>query len=138
MTKSSARSERALQLNISPDEITGLVREMVERYDRSGQRDVHTSSVILAERYKGKRNALDRMFCITTRMQCLVDLIRSDDPRLKGYTKSTNDPSCTVAHSAVFHATALCPVRLSGEHTWFDPDEFFDIALRQAVPDGNA
>lgn len=138
MAKSSVRCDRALQLNISPDEITGLVQAMVERYDQYGQADFRISSVILAERYKGRRNALDRMFCITTRMQCLVDLIRSNDPRLKGYTKSANDPSCTVTHSAMFYATALCPVRLSGEHTWFDSDEFFDIVLRQVEPEGNA
>jgi hypothetical protein len=100
--------------------------------------DFYTSFAILLNRYKGKRNSSDRMFCISTRMSCLADLMKTNDPRLKGYTKSTDDPSCTVTHSAMFHAAALCTVRHSDERTRFDPDEFFEIALRQAESEGNA
>jgi hypothetical protein len=93
---------------------------------------------VLLNRYAHKRNGGHRMFCIQTRMQCLGDLMKSNDPRLKGYTKDTNDPACTVTHAALFYATALCPLQIEKEHIWFDPEEFFDIALKNAESEGNA
>jgi hypothetical protein len=138
MTKAQGRWERAIKLKIRPDEIIGLIEEMTARRDSSEPSDIYTSLAILAERYKGKRNATDRILCISTRMTCLSELMSSNDPRLRGYTKSTEDPSCTVTNAAMFHAAALCPVRVDDKRTWFDLDEFFDIALKEAGAEGSA
>jgi hypothetical protein len=129
---------RAFGLKISPDEIIYLVEEMAKRHDQSEKPDFYTSMAIMLDRYKGQKGAADRMFSISTRMHCLSDLMETEDPRWSGWSKLTSDPACIVTHKAIFDATALCPLRIDQERTYFDPDEFFKIALKHAESEGNA
>ena len=129
---------RAFNLKIRPDEIIYLIQEMTNRHDLSEKPDFYTSMAILLNRYKGQKRAADRMFSITTRMHCLSDLMKTGDERWNGWSKMTSDPACIVTHQAIFEATALCPLHVSQERTYFDADEFFKIDLERAESEGNA
>jgi hypothetical protein len=136
--ETGSRWEKAFDMAIEPSEIIDLVEEMTELHDNSEEIDWYSSMGVLFNRYSGTEDCADRVFCISTRMSCLSDLMKSDDERLHCWAKIANDPKCIVTHSALFHATALCKLNWDEKRTWFDPDEFFNIALEQAESEGNA
>lgn len=139
------RWQAALSMKVRPDEIVDLVQEMSNRHEAGEEAGFFAACGFLMNRYrsKGKKKKFDhemadRVYCITTRMECLASIMSGDDPRLRGYTKDANDPACTLTYHSMFHAAALCTIRCDEKRTWFDPDEFFDIALREAEPEGTA
>jgi len=123
-------------MKIEPEEIIYLVQEMAQRHDKDQDVGFEASVFVLFEKYKGRDDIADRAYCITTRMHCLTDLM--GDERMHGWTLETRDPKCKLTNGAVFHAVALCPLRLENERYHFDADEFFRIALEEVEPEGHA
>jgi hypothetical protein len=46
------------------------------------------------------------------------------------------EEGCLLTNEAVFTATALCSMKKEDERMHFDPDEFFDIVLRESESQG--
>jgi hypothetical protein len=123
------------ELAIDPEDVAYLVLEMARR-DQTADADFFTLIEILGERFRGRKKSADRMFCISTRMECLSELMK--DERMRGWTIETNDPECTLANWAVFHAAAVCTLQVENDRFYFDADEFFEIALEGIEPEGHA
>jgi hypothetical protein len=123
-------------IKVEPEEIIYLVEQMQARHDKDEEVGFFASMAILGDRYRGGKDCVDRMYCIQTRMECLSALMK--DERMHGWTMETNDPKCTVTNSAIFHATALCPLLIENDRFYFNPDEFFRIALDEVEPEGYA
>lgn len=134
MNSPAAQWQEITELEINPDDVTYLAQEMARR-DHADDADFFTSIAILGQRFRGQEKSADRMFCISTRMECLSELMK--DKRMPGWTIETNDPQCTVAN-AVFHAAAVCTLRVEDDRFYFDADEFFRIALEGIEPEGHA
>ncbi len=134
--KQTSRWEDAGHLRIEPEEITYLVQEMARRHDEDGEADFFASFAILMGRYEGHEDAADRIYSITARMRCLAELMQ--DERMRGWTMKTEDLKCTLTNAAVFHAVALCTLQIKDERFYFEPDEFFRIALEKTEPEGCA
>lgn len=119
-------------LVVETRELTDLVQEINKDDHEDGQTDWYTAVAILANRYKGDP---DRAFCVLKRIECLLALMK--EPRMRGWSVETTEPGCVVTHHAAFEAAARCPLRLSGDHFYFNPDEFFRIALEKRAPEGS-
>jgi len=91
---------------------------------------------IVTDRSKRKKNAVAKSFVITERLQCLGKLIEKKDARMRGWTMEGIEEGCLLTNEAVFTATALCPMKKDDERMHFDPDEFFDIVLRESESEG--
>jgi hypothetical protein len=77
------------------------------------------------------------MVCIIARMQCLHPLM--EDPRFRGWSlQKLEDPECKIVNELIFKAVAKCSLRADKTHVWFEPDEFFRIALEERDPEGTA
>jgi hypothetical protein len=123
------------ELSINPDDVAYLAQEMALR-DQVEDADFFTLIAILGQRFRGQEKSADRMFCISTRMECLSELMK--DERMRGWTIETADPECTLASWAVFHAAAVCTLRVENDRFYFNADEFFSIALEGIEPEGHA
>lgn len=121
---------------IDPEEIIYLVQEMADRHYKGQEIGFEYSVLALLEKYEGRDDIADRTYCVSTRMHCLICLM--GDKRMRGWSMETKDPECTLTNCALFHAAALCPLRLDSERYRFDADEFFRIALEKAEPEGHA
>lgn len=120
------------------EEILYVVTKMTRLHEDGEKPDFESAMFILAERYRGKRNAVEKMFAITERMLCLSNLMKMNDDRMRGWTMDTIEEGCMLTNEAVFTATAICPLRKKAERMCFDPDEFFDIVLRESESEGKA
>lgn len=133
----SAKSDRVLDdilpMQIEPEEIFYLVREMAKAHEERGEASWYTQVAILADRYPKQSS---RTFCIMERMQCLIGLKK--DKRMRGWSMDTDDPKCDLTHEAVFRATAKAPLYRKGKRLRFDPNEFFALALTETDSEGNA
>ena len=120
---------------ISTEEITYLVQEMARLHQERESREVdfYTAVAILAERYGDDH---DRCYCVMERMRCLRSLV--GDERMKGWTIQGVENGCLLTNEVIFRATAKCPLRADAKRVWFDPDEFFNIALRETESEGSA
>jgi hypothetical protein len=130
------RCVREIQkLEIATEEITYLVEEMARQHEQREQGEVnfYTAVAILAERY---RQDHDRCFCVMERMRCLVEVMR--DSRMRGWTIQGIEEGCLITNEAIFRAVAKCPLKADAKRAWFDPDEFFNIALSELESEGNA
>jgi hypothetical protein len=56
---------------------------------------------------------------------------------MRGWTIERIEEGCLLTNEAVFTATALCSMQKEDERMHFDPDEFFDIGLRERGDDGD-
>lgn len=122
-----------IPMQIKPEEIVYLVKEMASRHDANGKADWYTQVGILADRYP---NDSLRSFCLMERMQCLIGMMK--DSRMKGWSMDVDDPKCILTNDAVFRATALAPMYVNGQRLRFKADEFFDLVLNEASSEGNA
>ncbi|HKV77124.1 MAG TPA: hypothetical protein VJP02_03240 [Candidatus Sulfotelmatobacter sp.] len=124
---------------VKPEEILYVVTNMTRLHEEGKKPNFCTAALILTDHYKGKRNAVEKVFVITERLQCLATLVKKNDERMRGWTMEAVDPDCMITNTAVFAATALCPLR-DGENDRpnFDPDEFFQIVLRESESEGKA
>lgn len=121
-------------LEVDPKDVAYLALEMAQRNQTDV--DFFTLIAILGERFRGQENSADRMFCISTRMECLSELMK--DERMRGWTIETDNPRCTLANWAVFYAAAVCTLRVQDDCFYFEADEFFKIALQEVEPEGHA
>ncbi len=122
---------------VKPDEILDIVKSMTRLHDEGESPTMETALFVLFNRYKGKRNAVDKSFVISERLMCLSQLMKKNDERMRGWTMEMIEPGCVLTNTAVFTATALCPLRRGEkDRCYFDPDEFFDICLREAEEEG--
>jgi hypothetical protein len=64
-------------------------------------------------------------------MRCLVEMTK--DERMRGWSMQAIEKDCLLTNDAVFKATALCTLNRDkdGTRAHFDPDEFFNIVLRE-------
>lgn len=123
--------------NVMPEEIMYVVNNMTRLHDQGQKPDFYTAIFILTDHYKGKKNAVNKVFVITERLQCLANLVKENDPRMRGWTMDAIEPDCVITNTAVFAATALCSLRRGDtDHPYFEPDEFFDIVLRESESEG--
>jgi hypothetical protein len=129
----SIRNVQVMQ--IETEEITYLVSEMARQHEESapGEVDLVTAVVILAERYRDDQH---RPFCIMERMRCLIELVT--DERMRGWTVQGIEEGCLLTNEAIFGATAKCPLKADANRIWFDPDEFFQMALSETPVEGRA
>jgi hypothetical protein len=67
-------------------------------------------------------------------MRCLNDMLGDD--RMRGWTIKGIEEGCLITNEAIFRAVAKCPLKASAKRTWFDADEFFNIALRDIQRNG--
>lgn len=122
-------------LEINPEDVAYLAQEMARR-NHAENADFFTLIAILGERFRGQEKSADRMFCISTRMECLSELMK--DQRMRGWTIETNEAQYTLANWAIFHAAAVCTLQVQDDRFYFDADEFFRIALADLEPEGHA
>ena len=129
--------EELYATKVRPEEILYVVTNMTRLHEEGKKPDFQTAMFILSDYYRGKRNAVDKVFVITERLQCLANLIKKNDERMRGWTMEAVDPDCMITNTAVFVATALCrPRRGDKDRPYFDPDEFFDVALSESESEG--
>ncbi len=121
---------------VQPAEILYVVTNMARLHEEGKDPDFHTAMFLVTDRHKGKKNAVEKSFVIIERLQCLGRLIKSKDARLRGWTMEGIEEGCLLTNEAVFAATALCPMKKEDERMYFDPDEFFDIVLRESESQG--
>ncbi len=133
MRKQPQAIQEAMDLTIDPEEILYVVTEMTRRHDKREAPDWFTSIGVLVERYPGD---VERVFCITERMRCLVQMMK--DSRMRRWTVDAKDPSCSITNEAVFRAAAKCPLVLRKKRMSFDADEFFRIVLEESDSEGTA
>jgi len=117
-------------MEIAGEEIYYLIERMAEEHEERNP-GWYTAIAILSDRYP---NDSSRTYCISERMRCLTKLV--GDSRMKGWTIA--EDGCTFTHAAIFHAMAKCPLRANMKRVWFDPDEFFSIALQATEAEGRA
>jgi hypothetical protein len=132
------KSIRDIQaMEIATEEIAYLVDEMARQHQerKQGEVDFYTAVAILAERYR-ERQDHHRSFCVMERMRCLTDLLGDD--RIRGWTIQGIEEGCLLTNEAIFRAVAKCPLKAAAKRLWFDPDEFFDIALSEMESAGRA
>jgi hypothetical protein len=122
---------------VKPEEIVYIVSNVARLHEEGEKTNSETAMFILLDRYRGKRNLLGKCVAIMERLQCLSNLIQKNDERLRGWTMDAVEPNCKFTHAAVFAATALCSLRRGdSDRFYFDPDEFFDLALGEAESKG--
>jgi hypothetical protein len=121
---------------VKPEEILSVVTTMSRLHEEGKNPDFHTAMFLVTDRYKGKRNAVEKSFVIIERLQCLGKLLKTKDERLRGWTMEGIEEGCLLTNDAVFTATALCSLKKEDERMHFDPDEFFDIVLRESESEG--
>jgi hypothetical protein len=123
--------QKVLEMNIEPEELRAVIKEMTTRYEEDGGADLFS---IVVEKYC---DAPEQGLCIVQRLQCLAPMM--NDPRIKGWSyESAKDPECTITNGAVFHAAAKCPLTMSDARFAFDPDDFFRIVLEVTDHGGQA
>lgn len=124
-------------MEITTEEITHLVEEMARQHQdrRPGEVDFYTAVAILAERYRDSQDH-HRSFCVLERMRCLNELLC--DERMRGWTIQGIQEGCLLTNEAIFRAVAKCPLKANAKRVWFDPDEFFTIALSETESEGSA
>ena len=71
------------------------------------------------------------------RMNALVELFATD-ARIQAWAAPVEADGSTAMQEPVFHALALCPLRIDGPGLAFDADEFFDLVLSHAQLAGAA
>jgi len=130
--------ERVYATKVNLEEIMYVVLNMTRLHEEGKNPCLETAMLMLADRYKRRKNAAQKCFVIIQRIHCLLRLIESKDERMRSWTIDTVDPDCMLTNQAVFTATALCPMRRQNEQTYFQPDEFFDIVLRESESNGKA
>lgn len=119
------------RLAIEPEEILYLVQEMTARARRGERPGWSTSIDVLSEKYRGDP---ERVYCISVRIHCLVDMIR--DGRMAAWVRAAPEADYSLTKEPVFRATARCPL-IRGETRYrFDPDTFFRIVLEEAKTEG--
>jgi hypothetical protein len=123
---------------VKPEEILSVVTTMSRLHEEGKNPDFHTAMFLVTDRYKGKRNAVEKSFVIIERLQCLGKLLKMKDERLRGWTMEGIEEGCLLTNDVVFRATALCSLKKEDERMHFDPDEFFDIVLRESESEGRA
>jgi hypothetical protein len=123
--------EKVNELVIKPEEIIYLVQEMTARARRGERPDWYTSIAVLAEKYRGDP---DRVYCISARIRCLVEMMK--DARMAAWVRAAPELDYSVTKEPVFRATVRCPlvlVLVRGEKRYrFDPEVFFRIVLEEA------
>ena len=125
--------EKVNELVIQPEEILYLVQEMTARARRGETADWHTSIAVLARKYRGDP---DRVYCISARIRCLVEMMK--DSRMAAWVRAAPELDYSLTKEPVFRATARCPlVLIRGEKRYrFDPEVFFRIVLEEAEAEG--
>jgi hypothetical protein len=124
------------KMNIADEEILYLVEEMGRLHQERQAGDVgwYSAVGILADRYG--TNSHSRCFCILQRMESFQALL--GDERMRGWTVPGIEDGSMFTKAAIFRAVARCPLLADSKRTWFDPDEFFRIALRETESEGTA
>lgn len=120
------------KIEIEPEEIVYLVQELAKDHEAGYDGDFYSAVRILHERYQ---DDIERTFCITERLRCLIELMKS--PRMRGWAFQSTQPDGVFTNGAVFHATAKCTLR-GEDRAYFEPDEFFDWVLKESDSAGNA
>jgi len=128
--------EELYATKVKPEEILYIVNKMTRLREQGQKPDLDAAMFILTDHYKGKKNAVDKVFVITERLQCLANLIKLNDERMRGWTMEAVEPDCMITNTAVFTATAFCQLNREKDRPYFDPDEFFDICLRECESEG--
>jgi hypothetical protein len=126
---------------VKPEEILYVVTNMARIHEEGKNPGFETAMFIVVDRYKKKKHAQGKSLAIIERLRCLAKLIEQKDERLRGWTMQGIEEGCLLTNHAVFTAAALCPMkRGSGDndHYYFDPNEFFDICLRESDSEGKA
>ena len=118
---------------ITPEEIFYVVEVLARQHRERDDVDFYTMIGVLAERYQQDSR---RSFCVMQRMRCTVELVQ--DKRMKGWTIQGIEDGCLLTNEAIFRAAAKCPMRATAKRIWFDPDEFFSIALSETEAVGRA
>lgn len=123
---------------VKAEEILYVVTNMSRLHEDEKNPNFYTAMFIVTDHYKGKKNAVEKSFVIIERLQCLTRLIEKKDARMRGWTMEGVEEGCLLTNEAVFTATALCPMKKKEDERWmnFDPDEFFDIVLRESESQG--
>jgi hypothetical protein len=119
-------------------EILYVVKKMTRLHESGEKPDFESATFIIADRYRGKRDAVAKTFAIMERMLCLSKLMERKDERMRGWTIDAIEEGCMLTNEAVFTATALCPLKKNGERICFEPDDFFEIVLRESESEGRA
>jgi hypothetical protein len=128
--------EELYATKVKPEEILYVVNSVTRLHEEGQKPDFYTAMFILTDHYRGKKNAVDKVFVITERLRCLANLIEQNDERMRGWTMEAVEPGCMITNTAVFSAAALCQLKGAENRPYFDADEFFDICLRESESEG--
>jgi len=122
---------------IQPKDILYLVTEMSQLCQRGEKPDWEAAIFLLFKRFeKNRETCADKALCIMERMRCLSEIAK--DERMRGWTMDCRDKDCTLTNEAIFHAAAFCAVRERDGKGYFDPEEFFGLALTELPSEGRA
>ena len=130
------KSIKAIQaMQIKDEEIFYLVEEMGRLHQElePGEVDWYSAMAIMAEKSPDDH---ERIFCIMERMQCLMSLLK--DERMRGWTMKGIEEGSLFTNEAIFRAVARCPLQADKQRMWFNPEEFFKLALRETDSKGRA
>ena len=126
---------------VKPEEILYVVTNMARLHEEGRNPGFEAAMFIVVDRYKKSKNREEKSLAIIERLQCLAQLIKKNDERLRGWTMDGIEEGCLLTNQAVFTATALCPMKRGtgdSDRYYFEPDEFFDICLRESESEGEA
>jgi hypothetical protein len=135
-TKTSKPWDKLYATTVEPEEILYVVTSMTRLHEEGKNPDFNAAMSIITDRYKKKKNGVEKSFAIIQRIHCLLRVLESKDERMRGWTTDSVDKDCMLTNQAVFTATALCPMKKNGAQMCFDADEFFDIVLRESDAEG--
>jgi hypothetical protein len=101
-----------------------------------GPRGVENATISIIKALS-KEVSTDDLVAITYRLQALAALTRGD--KISGLTMSLHGREYKLINEAAFKAAATCPLRLRGNfgEVEFDREEFVQLALSFAEPEGN-
>jgi hypothetical protein len=95
----------------------------------SAQPDNALQALAFSTKYFGGNRMKAAAFSM--RMNALVELFATDD-RIQAWAAPVQEDGSAAMQEPVFHALALCPLRVEGPSPYFDADEFFDLVLGHA------
>jgi hypothetical protein len=120
-------------IELSPSEILDLVGEMAELHEEGEHPDWFAAAAITVRNF---HSSSDKAFCIMERMGCLVAIMK--DSRMRGWTIKKADEEFVFTRYSVFAATAKCALQINEKRIFFNPEEFFSIALTETDSEGRA
>jgi len=124
MAESGIGFNAILTMKVRPHEVMYLARGYSKAQEEGREADEVTGVVVLAKRGISPM----RSVCLIQRMLCLKSMFK--DERMIALQMKTDEDGRTLISRSAFVATARAPLHMHEKNLYFEPDEFFEIALK--------